>query len=74
MNDTTNEPKAAPGFYAGVGSAIDELLQRVGPPEPARQHFEQARIEVLKGLRAIIDQRIETLSKTKPRGTKLTVE
>jgi len=42
--------------------------------EDARQHLRNARIEVLKALRTLIDERIENLSRTEQKGTKVTVE
>jgi hypothetical protein len=46
-----------------------------GLPAGAWQHFRQARIELLKGLRVLIDQRIESISRGDERkGTRITVE
>ena len=42
--------------------------------EEAREHLRAARVEVLKAARSIIDARIEHLSATPHRGTKVTVE
>jgi hypothetical protein len=42
--------------------------------EEAREHLRAARVEVLKAVRSIIDARIEHLSATPHRGTKVTVE
>jgi len=39
-----------------------------------REHFTNSRIEFLKGIRAVIDSRIEHLSNTSQRGTKIAVE
>jgi hypothetical protein len=58
----------------GTGPALSELLRRIGPPEQARQHFDAARVEFLKGLRAFIDARIEKLSKANAKGKKIDVE
>jgi len=58
----------------GAGPALSELLRRVGPPEEARRHFDAARVEFLKGLRALIDARIEKVSKANARGQKISVE
>ncbi len=56
-----------------------ELQQRLamllGIQSPAaRQHLRNARIEMLKALRAVIDDRITHLSRTTARGTKIAVE
>lgn len=42
--------------------------------EKARQHFRNARIEFLKALRTLIDERIEYLQRTGQKGTRVTVE
>jgi hypothetical protein len=49
-------------------------LRRLGPPEEARRHFDAARVEFLKGLRALIDARIEQCTKASARGEKIAVE
>jgi hypothetical protein len=43
-------------------------------PEPTQEHFRNARIEMLKGFRSLLDARIERLSKHAQKGTKVTVE
>lgn len=58
----------------GVGPGLSELLRRIGPPESAREHFDAARVEFLKGLRALIDARIESVSKARTRGEKINVQ
>ena len=58
----------------GAGPALTEFLRRLGPPGEARQHFETARLEILKGLRAILDARIEQVAKTGRKGKKIAVE
>lgn len=73
---------------AATGVRLAELGQRtlVMSVDPAHsladcfdldagQHFQAARIEVLKGLRALLDARIEqaSRSRSKPRGTKIKV-
>jgi len=39
-----------------------------------REHFTNSRIEFLKGIRAVIDGRIEHLSHAGQRGTKIAIE
>ncbi len=43
-------------------------------PPQVREHFTNSRIEFLKGIRAVIDSRIEHLSNAGQRGTKIAVE
>jgi len=72
----SDETKAAERecLCSGAGPAFTRFLREIGPPAPAKEHFDQARVEILKGLRALIDYRIEQISKVSQKGTKLTVE
>ncbi len=75
MNKNVKETaKVAPCLCQGTGPMLSELLRRLGPPPQARQHFDAARLEFLKGLRALLDARIEQVSKASARGEKITVE
>ena len=58
----------------GGGPVLSEFFRRLGPPEEARRHFDAARVEFLKGLRALIDARIEQVSKARAKGEKIAVE
>jgi hypothetical protein len=42
--------------------------------ETTRDHFRNSRIEFLKGLRSLLDERIAHLSKEEPKGTHVPVE
>jgi hypothetical protein len=53
---------------------LSDLLQRLGPPAEARGHFETARLEFLKGLRALLDAQIEHRAKSRAKGEKINVE
>ena len=57
----------------GFGPEIARMLRSLGS-DSAKGHFRTARIEALRGLRALIDHRIETLSKRPGRGTAIDVE
>lgn len=65
----------APGcvFCNIVEPQINALIDHIWP-ENTRTHFRNARIEVLKGMRSILDARIQNLSHTDAKGTKVTVE
>jgi hypothetical protein len=65
---------SGPCLCQGAGPALSELLRRLGPPPDARRHFDAARLEFLKGLRAVLDARIEQVSKPRARGEKISVE
>ncbi len=58
----------------GAGPALTELLHRLGPPGEARRHFQNARVEFLKGLRAVLEARIEQVSKANAKGEKIKVD
>lgn len=56
------------------GAELDALVRALAPSEEVRQHFRNARIEVLKGLRGLIDERIQRLAAQPRKGTSVTVE
>lgn len=58
----------------GAGPALSEFLRRLGPPPEARRHFDTARVEILKGIRSLIDARIDDLSRPEAKGESITVE
>lgn len=49
------------------------MLERMWP-EATRDHFRNSRIEFLKGIRSILDDRIAHLSRREQKGTKVAVE
>jgi hypothetical protein len=57
----------------GIGPQVTEVL-RQALPGGARDHFRQSRIEFLKGIRSLLDRRIEDLSRPEQRGTTVAVE
>jgi len=61
----------------GLGPLFACLVDQVTPKE-AREHFHTARIEILKGIRSVIDARIDYLSRPsrtgQSTGTKVPVE
>lgn len=54
--------------------AVDRIAAVFQVPPEVRQHLTNARIEVLKAMRAAINRRIEHLSGAGAQGTKVTVE
>ncbi len=61
-------------FCLGAGPELFALFKKFGP-ESAMRHFRNARIELLKGFRELIDQRIQELSSfEEKKGTKVAVE
>jgi hypothetical protein len=53
---------------------LDDFVNMFLPPESATRHFKEARLEMLRGFRAILDARIEHLSGGGAQGTRVTVE
>ena len=70
----SRKTESDPCLCQGTGPLLSELLKRLGPPEPARRHFDAARLEFLKGLRALLDARIAQVSKRGAKGEKINVE
>ena len=57
-----------------IRHTLETLSDVITPPDSACGHFREARIEMLRGIRAIIDHRIEHLSRAKSTGTRVVVE
>ncbi len=57
-----------------IRDGLETIVDAFTPPESAARHFREARIEVLRGIREIIDHRIDRLSRTKEGGTRVVVE
>ncbi len=77
MNNKTKRTQKQPSgacLCQGAGPALSDLLRRLAPPPEAQGHFQTARLEFLKGLRALLDARIEQISKPRARGQKINVE
>ena len=71
MDEKTATEHRAPGcFFCDVAVPFLEQLW----PENTRQHFRNSRVEFLKGIRSVIDHRIEHLSREPKRGTHVSVE
>jgi hypothetical protein len=66
--------KSDQNLWENAAPLLSECLRRIGPPEEARRHFDAARVEFLKGLRALLDARIEHISEAKAKGEKIAVE
>ena len=53
---------------------VNQVRETFDVSPKVREHFTNSRIEFLKGIRAVIDGRIEHLSNAGQRGTKIVVE
>jgi hypothetical protein len=58
----------------GAGPMFKDFLKAVLPSEEAGNHFRNARIEFLQGMRTFLDEKIEAMRQNQPQGTKVTVE
>ena len=75
MNETNTEQQSpkANCMCGGAGPNLTRLAEMLLPSGEAGAHFRQAHLELLKGLRAMLDQRIESMSQPR-QGTKLSVD
>ncbi|MBV9084074.1 MAG: hypothetical protein JOZ62_15470 [Acidobacteriaceae bacterium] len=72
---STARPHAhADRIFDCVRDGLQAIADAFTPPESACRHFREARIEVLRGIRAMVDHRIERLSRPKDTGTRVVVE
>ncbi len=72
-NTETNAPREYP-LIDTLALELKNILRAVEPPPEVTQHFRNARIEVLKGIRQMIDRRIAQLEQTEEPGRKIVVE
>ncbi len=78
MNERKTSPSATEKGATHERCLCYELLDlfrsRVGVSPRVRQHLANSRVEFLKAIREVIDERIEHLSKPSQQGTKIQVE
>jgi hypothetical protein len=53
---------------------VDFVRTRLGVSPEVRKHLENSRVEFLKAIRVVLDERIEHFSKASQTGTKISVE
>lgn len=58
----------------GLGPQLTALLRALGPSGEVAEHLRAAQIEILKAIRALIDQRIASLSASGSSGQRVPVE
>jgi hypothetical protein len=60
----------------GLGEEFSRMASRMGPSQEVQGHFRTARIEFLKGLRAMIDEKIEKVSRAQQaaRGSAINID
>lgn len=61
-------------FFCDVAAPqIHAMMDHLWPAD-TREHFRNARVEILKGMRSMLDAKIERLSKHPAKGTTVPVE
>ena len=62
-------------FCDWIRQGAERTAEMLTPPESASRHFREARIEFLRGVRDLIDRRIDRLSRNDSnKGTRVVVE
>ena len=57
-----------------TNDTLSRIFKMMGGSEEVSNHFRQSRVEFLKGVRALLDDRIEQLGKSGHKGTRVVVE
>lgn len=57
-----------------IGVELSNLLRAFAPSDEVLAHFEAAQVELLKGVRAAIDARIERATQGRQKGKSVTIE
>ena len=59
---------------AHAASIVDTVQQFLGVSPAVKQHLANSRVEFLKAIREVLNERIEHLSSREQKGTKVAVE
>lgn len=73
MSDSETKTRCNCGCM-GVGPMLTDVLRRLGPSEAVSQHFTNAQVEILKGIRAFVDEQIAARTSEPSQGTRISVE
>lgn len=76
MNDAGTKPGCDCGCM-GAGPMFTQFLKSLGPSSAVSQHFKNAHLEVMKGLRTYLDEQIKAhgdAGASPSHGTRITVE
>ena len=68
------EERKSDCLCGGIGPELTSILKKLGPSDEVLNHFRNARIEMLKGIRQMIDDRIDHLNKPSQKGTRVVVD
>ncbi len=72
--EPTGRPTEQHDGHCVCHEVLDHLGKCFDVSPTVKQHLMNSRVEFLKAIRAIIDQRIERLSASAQRGSRITVE
>jgi hypothetical protein len=71
---TTDRSEKMRELRGTLFTAAQQAAELLVPSPQARKHFRQARVEILMGVRELVDQRISHLKRDENKGTRVTVE
>lgn len=75
MTEETGKSHHADCLCCRATEVIGRVLRALGPSDEASGHFRQSRVEFLKGIRKVLDDRIEKASHDPhQRGSRIVVE
>ena len=75
MTDSTQTKRPViDEFCDAIRKGLYDVADAVTPPESAQQHFRESRLEFLRGIRDILDHRINRMSRGARSGTSVVVE
>jgi hypothetical protein len=69
-----NEQQAPGAQHQHICDEVMKLLRSLGPSDEVLNHFRSARVEVLKGFRQMIDDRIARTESSQAKGTRVPVD
>lgn len=76
MNEqqTSQQGTGERGHHCMCEEVFGHVQDLLGVSPTVRQHLKNSRIEFLKAIRSVLDERIERMSKAESRGTRVAVE
>jgi hypothetical protein len=69
-----NESAASQQQHHSICDEISKMMRNLGPSDSVMEHFRNARVEVLKGIRQMLDERIARVQRAGEKGTSFGVE
>jgi hypothetical protein len=69
-----NEQQAPGAQQQSICDDVINILRKLGPSDQVLGHFRNARVEVMKGFRQMIDDRIARTESAHAKGTRVSVD